>query len=46
MLLGVDATSSVPEHMLTSALLPYFEGIVEQETAAAGTDYEIGRAHV
>ena len=40
MLLGVDATSSVPEHMLTSALLPYFEGIVEQETVAAGTATE------
>jgi hypothetical protein len=39
-LLGVNATLSVPEHMLTSALLPYFEGIVEQETVAAGTATE------
>ncbi|KAF8329328.1 hypothetical protein F5887DRAFT_1004759 [Amanita rubescens] len=30
----------LPEHMLTPVLLPYFEGLVEQETAAAGAATE------
>ena len=40
LLAAANAVELVPEHMLTSVLLPYFEGIVEQETAAAGTATE------